>query len=163
MIDQDELTRRLYLLREQMEQLLCALDIQQLLLEQKQLRWLPRVSENVETIVEDIRESEAERIVVSRRVAVGMGLGEDASLSQLIDAADGERAALWRRCRHQLVALQTEIEAGSQRSREMTTDGLLVTKQVLRTMETTDDADTYDQSGSTTHFSSSARRFDRTG
>ena len=88
MDDRDELSRRLWLLREQMEQLVCALDIQQLVLANDRLRWLPMVTENVEHLVDDIRESEAQRADVSKRVARLLGLDEQATLNDLVRTVD---------------------------------------------------------------------------
>jgi hypothetical protein len=84
--DRNELSRRLWLLREQLEQLVCALDIQQLVLTNNRLRWLPMVTEDVEQLVDEIRSSEAERTMLSANIAVELGLPEHATLAELVDA-----------------------------------------------------------------------------
>lgn len=159
--DRDDLSRRLWLLREQMEQLVCALDIQQLVLTNDRLRWLPMVSENVDHIVDDITAAEAERILVSRRVASSLGLSDDASLSQLIDNVGEPYSSVWRQCRLHLVALQVEANELTHENHELTRRGLNAAADMLRTLSG-DLHDTYDPSGGTARLSLSSARFDRT-
>lgn len=161
MDDRDELSRRLWLLREQMLQLLCALEIQQLVLSHNKLRWLPMVSENVESVLDDIRITEAERITVSRRVCRLLGIADDASLAELVQAADEPHASLWRQCRHQLTALQAEIDEVSQENRQLTRRGLSATESVLHGLSG-ETNDSYDPAGATTSLAPAASRFDRT-
>lgn len=161
MDDRDDLSRRLWLLREQMEQLVCALDIQQLVLTNDRLRWLPMVSENVDHIVDDISRAEADRIHVARRVAVGLDLAEDASLSQLIGAVGEPYAGVWRQCRFHLTALQAEANELTQENHELTRRGLNSATDVLRSLHG-DLHDTYDPSGATSKLAVASARFDRT-
>jgi isochorismate synthase EntC len=162
--DRDELTRRLWLLREQMEQLVCALEIQQLVLLNNRLRWLPMVSENVEHIIEDIRRAEADRVVVARRVCRSFGLDQDASLSELVRAADEPYAGTWRQSRHQLVGLQAEIDELAKENRELTRRGAAAASDVLRNLtgDVHEGHDTYDPHGTTTRLAPTASHFDRT-
>lgn len=162
MDDRDELTRHLCLLRDQMEQLVCALDIQQLVLANQRLRWLPMVSENVESIVDDIRATEVERIATSRRVAMTAGVDRDASLAELVQAVGEPHASLWRRCRHQLISLHAEVETFSEANRILTRNGLASTGQVLRGISGDGELDTYDPHGATERMIPAASRFDRT-
>lgn len=161
MDDRDDLSRRLWLLREQMEQLVCALDIQQLVLTNGRLRWLPMVSENVEHIVDDIRRTEAERITVSRRVARQLGVHDDASLSELLDTVGEPHAQLWRQCRLHLVSLHAEVQEFTKENHELTRRGLTGAGDVLRSLSG-EIHDTYDPEGSTTRLQTVASRFDRT-
>lgn len=164
MNDRDELTRRLWLLREQMEQLVCALEIQQLVLLNNRLRWLPMVSENVEHIIDDIRLAEAERVVIARRVCRGFGLEQDASLSELVRAADEPYASTWRQSRHQLVGLQAEIDELAKENRELTRRGAAAATDVLRHLggDVLEGHDTYDPRGTTARLAPAASHFDRT-
>lgn len=162
MDDRDVLTRHLCLLREQMEQLVCALDIQQLVLANQRLRWLPMVSENVESIVDDIRATEAERIATSRRVAANAGIDSDASLAELIQTVGDPYAPVWRSCRHQLVSLNAEVETFSEANRILTRNGLSSTNQVLRGISGEGELDTYDPRGATERLTPHTSRFDRT-
>lgn len=163
MNDRDEFSRRLWLLREQMEQLVCALEIQQLILMNNRLRWLPMVSENVEHVVEDIRRSEAERIVVSRRVCRSHGLSEDASLSELVRAADEPYATAWRQSRLHLLSLQAELDALSNENRELTRRGASAASDALRALsgDVGDGTDTYDPTGTSMRLVGSTSYFDR--
>ena len=162
MNDRDELSRRLWLLREQMEQLVCALDIQQLVLGNNRLRWLPMVSENVEQIADDIAKTEVDRITLSRRVAASLGLEEDASLADLARVAGDPHHSLWRQSRLHLVALQTEIDDLSRENHALTRRGLAGATNVINTLNGQDDAlDTYDPSGSAMRIDTASSRFDR--
>lgn len=159
----DQLSRGLWLLREQMEQLVCALEIQQLVLLNNRVRWLPMVSENVEHIVDDIRRSEAERIAISRRVCRDFGLHDDASLSELVRAADEPYATAWRQSRLQLLGLQAELDELSRENRELTRRGASAANEVLRSIAGDLDAhDTYDPHGTTVRLAEPTSRFDRT-
>jgi hypothetical protein len=159
--DHDELSRRLWLLREQLEQLVGALDIQQLVLSNNRLRWLPMVSENVESLVSDIRSSEAERVMLSRRVARSLGLSDDATLVELADAVGEPNAAVWRRHRLHLISLHAEIDDIASSNRELGTRWAAATQEVLVSLGG-DTVDTYDPSGVTQRLTPTSRRFDRT-
>lgn len=161
MDDRDDLSRRLWLLREQMEQLVCALDIQQLVLTNDRLRWLPMVSENVDHIVDDISRAEAERILVARRVAATLGLDDDATLTALIDDVGEPYSDVWRQCRLHLMALQVEANELTQENHELTRRGLNSASEVLRNLSG-DLHDTYDPSGASSRLAVASTRFDRT-
>ena len=159
--DHDELSRRLWLLREQLEQLVCALDIQQLVLANNRLRWLPMVSENVEALVGDIRTSEAERVVLSRRVARTLGLDDNATLVEMAEAAGEPNAAVWRRHRLHLISLHAEIDDIASSNRELGNRWAAATQEVLVSLGG-DAVDTYDPNGGTQPLTPASRRFDRT-
>lgn len=131
MDDREDLSRRLWLLRQQLEQLLCALDIQQLVLANDRLRWLPMVSENVEQLVDDIRRSEADRVAVSRRVTASLGLPDDASLGDLADAAGEPYTQMWRQHRLHLLALHAEIDGLTQTNFELSRRGAATTREIV--------------------------------
>lgn len=160
----DELSRSLWLLREQMEQLVCALEIQQLILLHNRVRWLPMVSENVEHIVDDIRRSEADRIAASRRVCRLYGLHDDSSLSELVRVADEPHATAWRQSRLQLLGLQTELDELARENRELTRRGATAAGDLLRaiTGDVHEAHDTYDPNGSTVRLAGPTSQFDRT-
>jgi hypothetical protein len=147
-----------------MEQLVCALEIQQLVLLNNRLRWLPMVSENVEHIVDDIRRSEAERIAIARRVCRDYGLHDDASLSELVHVADEPYASAWRQGRLHLLGLQAELDELTRENRELTRRGANAANEVLRHLsgDLVDSHDTYDPRGSTERLVGPASHFDRT-
>lgn len=160
--DRDELSRRLWLLREQMEQLVCALDIQQLVLANDRLRWLPMVTENVEHLVDDIRESEAERAAISQRVARQLGLEERATLNDLVRAVDEPYAGAWRQHRLHLLGLQAEVEDITSMNRELGRRGMTFTRDAVTTLTGDAHDATYDPRGASRPLSSASRRFDAT-
>ncbi len=158
----DELSRRLWLLREQLEQLVCALDIQQLVLANNRLRWLPMVSQNVEQLVDDITASEAERVGVSAQVARTLGLPDDAPLVDLAGAASEPHASAWRKHRLQLIALHGEIDELSHANNEIGRRGVAATHEILSTLDGDGGVNTYDPSGGTQTLTPASRVFDRT-
>jgi len=149
------------LLREQLEQLVCALDIQQLVLTNNRLRWLPIVTEDVEQLVDDIRASEAERAMLSSAVAVELGLPENAALSDLVDAVGEPYQAVWRRHRLSLLSLRAEIENISSTNRSVGMRGLSANREALSALGG-DALDTYDPSGGTKPLTTVSSNFDRT-
>jgi hypothetical protein len=159
--EHDELSRRLWLLREQLEQLVCALDIQQLVLSNNRLRWLRIVSENVERLVNEIRSSEAERVALSRSVARSFGLADDATLLELTHATGEPNAAIWRRHRVHLISLHAEIDSIASSNRELGSQWAAATNDALVSLGG-DAADTYDPSGGPDPLTPTSRRFDRT-
>jgi hypothetical protein len=160
--DRDELSRRLWLLREQMEQLVCALDIQQLVLANDRLRWLPMVTENVEHLVEDIRASEAQRAEASRQVARQLGLDEHATLNDLVRTVDEPYASVWRQHRLHLLGLQAEVDEITTANRELGRRGMAFTRDAVTTLTGETQDTTYDPRGATRPLTSASRRFDWT-
>ncbi len=158
----DELSRRLWLLQEQMEQLVCALDIQGLVMANNRLRWLPSVTENVELLVEDIQASEAERLPHARRAAQSLGLGESATLADMADAAGEPYRSAWRRHRIKLVTLNEEIDQITASNRELGRRGVAAVQEILVSAGADAPIDTYDPSGGTQQLAPASRRFDRT-
>lgn len=156
----DELSRRLWLLREQLEHLVCALDIQQLVLTNHRLRWLPMVTENVEHLVDDIRRSDEERVALSRRVARSLGLADEASLADLASSAAEPHASTWRRHRLQLIALHAEIDELSSANQEIGLRTAASTRDLLASLDG-GGVETYDPTGGTQTLTPAAHVFDR--
>lgn len=158
----DELTRRLVLLHDQMEQLLCALDIQQLVLANGRLRWLPAVTESVEMLVEEIQVSEAERLAVTRMAAAQMGLPHDATLAEMADAAGDPYRNAWRRTRLELLALHQEVEQVTSANRDLGRQGATAANDVITTLGAGDQPTSYEASGRSAPINPASHRFDRT-
>lgn len=161
MDDRDELSRCLWLLREQMEQFVCALDIQQLVLTNDRLRWLPLVTENVQHLADDIAETEQRRLELSRRIARRIGLDEHATLLELARAVEEPYAGIWKQHRLNLLGLRAEADEITAASREFGRRKLAITRETLGAM-TGETLDTYDPRGVPRPLAATARRFDRT-
>ncbi len=159
--DRDELSRRLWTLREMMSQLLFVLEVQQLILTNDRLRWLPTITETVENVVDLIRQAEAERILVSQRVARGCGLRDDASLAELAQVAPEPYGEIWRQNRLHLVAIQEEIDELSRENQTLNRRGMGSAGAVARHLEGESSA-TYDPDGAAARLAPAASRFDRT-
>lgn len=158
----DQLTRRMLLLHDQMEQLVCALDIQQLVLMHSRLRWLPVVTENVAVLVEEIKLSEADRIPIAAAAATSLGLPPTASLADLADAAGEPYRSSWRRTRLQLIAFQQEIEVIGATSRELTQHGTVTAREVITTLGGTAEPTSYSATGRSEPVKPMTHRFNRT-
>ena len=158
----DEVSRRLWLLHEQMEQLVCALDIQGLVMANNRLRWLPTVTENVELLLDDIHKSEAERLPHTHRAARLLGLDEHATLAEMGDAAGEPYRSAWRRHRLNLISLNEEIEQITANNRELGRRGVAAAQEILATVGASTPIDTYDPRGATEQLAPASRRFDRT-
>ncbi|HWL43413.1 MAG TPA: flagellar export chaperone FlgN [Ilumatobacter sp.] len=157
MDDREDLSRRLWLLRQQLEQLLCALDIQQLVLANDRLRWLPMVSENVEQLVDDIRQSDADRVAVSNRLTHALGLPDDATLGELADAAGEPYTQMWRQHRLHLLGLHAEIDGVTQANFELSRRGAATTREIVGAL-TGNESHTYDAQAYGPGVASGARR-----
>jgi hypothetical protein len=160
--DRDELSRRLWTLREMMSQLLFALEMQQLILSNDRMRWLPMITETIENVVDQIRQAEAERIVISQRVARAHGLRDDASLADLAQVAPEPYGEIWRQSRLHLLAIQAEIDEFSKENQTLNRRGMGATSTVVRHLEG-ETTTTYDPHGAAARLSPSTSRFDRTG
>jgi predicted nuclease of predicted toxin-antitoxin system len=144
-----------------MEQLTCALEIQQLVLANNRLRWLPMVTENVEHITDDIRNSEDDRVGATSRVAESLGLPTDSSLLELAQAAGEPYGSIWQQARRQLIGLQAEIDQFSSENYEITRRGLATTDVVIEHLSG-ERGNTYDPGGATQRVAPTGSTFDRT-
>jgi hypothetical protein len=144
-----------------MEQLVCALDIQQLVLLNDRLRWLPMVTENVEHLVDDINATEALRVELSSRIATRIGLDSNAPLGELVRIVDPPYAAAWKQHRLHLLGLRAEIDEITSANREVGRRRLANVRETVTALagETND---TYDLRGVTRPLASASRRFDTT-
>ncbi|MFK8025721.1 MAG: flagellar export chaperone FlgN [Ilumatobacter sp.] len=158
----DQLTRRMLLLHDQMEQLVCALDIQQLVLANNRLRWLPAVSENVEVLVEEIKISETERVPIARSIAQQLGLSAEASLADLAEAAGEPYRTSWRRTRLQLIAFQQEIEMITATNRDLGQHGAAAASDVINRLGDDLEPTAYSANGQTEPVRPAPHRFNRT-
>src|SRR3954447_17354023 len=81
-----ELSSVLWRTRELLELLLFKLEEEQLLLAAGRSRWLAHATREVEMVLDQIRQTEIIRAAQAQSVARELGLGVDASLSQIADA-----------------------------------------------------------------------------
>lgn len=145
-----------------MSQLLFALEMQQLILTNDRLRWLPNITETVENVVDLIRVTEAERIVVSQRVARAAGLREDAGLAELAQVAPEPYGEIWRQSRLHLLAIQAEIDEFSRENQALNRRGMGSTASIIRHLDG-EGTETYDPQGASARLAPTTSRFDRTG
>jgi FlgN protein len=117
--------------RHLLELLLFKLDEEQLVLAAGRTRWLARATREVEMVLEEIRQTELDRAVEVSRVALDLGLVDDASLRQLADAAPAPWQGMLVEHRQAFLALTDEITALVQTNRELLGRGQKAVREVL--------------------------------
>jgi hypothetical protein len=117
--------------RHLLELLLFKLDEEQLVLAAGRTRWLARATREVEMVLEEIRQTELERAVEVSRVAVDLGLGADASLRQLAEAAAEPWRGILAEHREAFLTLTDEVTALVQTNRELLVRGQKAVRDVL--------------------------------
>ncbi|HVW32752.1 MAG TPA: flagellar export chaperone FlgN [Acidimicrobiia bacterium] len=117
--------------RHLLELLLFKLDEEQLVLAAGRTRWLPRATREVEMVLEEIRQTELERALEVTRVAVDLGLGGNASLRQLADAAPEPWQGMLTEHRAAFLSLTEEVTALVQTNRELLNRGQKAVREVL--------------------------------
>ena len=86
----NDLSTLLWRERELLEMLVFKLEEEQLLLTAGRSKWLHHATREVEQVLGHLRTAGIERTVEASSVAVGWGLGEDATLRALVDGAPDE-------------------------------------------------------------------------
>jgi hypothetical protein len=120
--------------RHLLELLLFKLDEEQLVLAAGRTRWLPRATREVEMVLEEIRQTELERAVEVSRVAVDLGLGAEASLRQLAEAAAEPWRGILAEHREAFLSLTDEVTALVQTNRELLARGQKAVRDVLASL-----------------------------
>jgi hypothetical protein len=117
--------------RELLEELHYALEVEQLVLANGRNRWLMKAATAVETVLNDMRQTEMMRAVAADAAADAIGLGPGPSLSQLADAAPEPWAEIFREHRKAMVETTRDITALADSNRELVTSGLRSARETL--------------------------------
>jgi len=118
-----ELSSVLWRERDLLELLLFKLEEERLVLAAGRTRWLAHATREVELVLDQIRLTEVLRAAEVAVAGTNLGVGSDASLAQLADAADPPWSELLRQHRTAFLALTAEINALSEANRELLTAG----------------------------------------
>src|SRR5256885_8059022 len=114
-----ELSSILWRERDLLELLLFKLEEEQLVLAAGRSRWLAPATREVEMVLDQIRLTEVLRAAEVAVVGTDLGLGPDASLSELADAVDAPWSELLRQHRQTFLALPAEISALAETNQEL--------------------------------------------
>lgn len=134
--------------RELLETLLFKLEEEQLLLASGRTRWLMRATQEVEAVLQSIRETEILRSVAADEAAAAMGLAATPSLRALADAVGEPWHTILVEHRDAFVSITQEISALADANRELVTAGYQSARETLMSLGET--ASGYGQDGTAT-------------
>jgi hypothetical protein len=143
--------------RQLLELLLFKLEEEQLVLASGRTRWLALATNEVETVLGEIRRTELARAVEVDRVAGSLGLGPNPSLSALAKAAPEPWRGILTDHRDAFVAVTEEILSVAGSNRELLAKGRRGLHEALAFLHGTDaGAPTYTPTGARAERSSPA-------
>ena len=130
-----EMSTILWRERQLLELLLFKLDEEQLLLAAGRNRWLPRATREVEMVLEEIKQTELERAVEVERLAPQLGLGSNAGLCQLADAAPPPWSGMLTDHRHAFLLLSEEVAGLVRANRDLLARGQRAVGEVMASID----------------------------
>jgi hypothetical protein len=146
----EELSRLLWRQRRLIETLLFKLEIERLLLATGKIRWLDAATVEVSTVLDHIRSEDLARealpLALIRRE---LGLGPDATLTDIVGAAPEPWGEIYRDHQTALLSYLGEVETAAASNRELLHRGLRSTQAFLASLNTTPPADGYSRTGAT--------------
>jgi hypothetical protein len=117
--------------RELLELLLFKLEEEQLLLAGGRSRWLAHATHEVEMVLDQIRHTEVLRAAEVEVIGVELGLGSNASLTALADAAPTPWNDLLRQHRKAFLTLTAEVSVLAETNRDLLTTGQRAVRETL--------------------------------
>ena len=132
--------------RQLLELLLFKLEEEQLLLSAGRARWLARAANEVEAVLEEIKSAELARCVEVEGIVVELGLGADASLVDLIEAAPEPWNTIFADHREAFLSMTQEIVSVAGSNRELLNRGQQAVRDALSFVEGPE-TDTYTPTG----------------
>ena len=156
----NELSTLLWREREQLELLMFKLEEEQLLLTSGKSKWLPYATREVEQVLARLRKTGIERTVEASAVAMEWGIGDEATLRELVDHSPSDA---WRDILsshlNALTALTHQIASVRDTNLQYLRAATRATQEALVGMNA--DRGVYDGRGATASSSSLAHLFDR--
>lgn len=131
-----ELSNVLWRQRQLLDLLLFRMTVEQNLLVSRQVRWLARATDEVEAVLDEMRDSELVRAVVLAEVAAELGLGPDPSLHDLVTAAPDPWAQILDEHRRAFLALTDEVQSIAASNRELLGREQRATRELLDDLST---------------------------
>lgn len=126
-----ELSNVLWRQRQLLDLLLFRMTVEQSLLASRQVRWLARATDEVEAVLEEMRETELVRTLVLQEAADELGLGVDPSLREVAEAAPEPWSSIFEEHRRAFLALTDEVQAIAAANREMLGREQRATREML--------------------------------
>jgi hypothetical protein len=133
--------------RETLELLLFKLEEEYLVLAGNRTRWLSHATREVELVLEQIKRTEVVRAAEVDAVGLELGIGPNASLAQLVEAAPPPWNDLFAQHRRAFLTLSAEIQALAAANRERLTSGQRAVRETM--LSVTDTVETYGRRGQT--------------
>lgn len=133
--------------REMLELLLFKLEEEQLILANNRTRWLAHATREVELVLDQIRRTEVVRAAEVEVLGIQLGLGTNASLSQLADASPAPWNELLREHRRAFLTLAAEVSALAEANRDLLTAGQRAARETM--LAVVGSVETYGRRGET--------------
>lgn len=144
----EELSSVLWRERELLEMLLFKLEEEQLLLAAGRTKWLPHAANEVEAVLETIREAELMRAVVADAVADSLGLESNPSLRALAEASSEPWRTIMLEHRDAFATVAAHVSDMAEQNRELLTAGYQAAQATVQSLsETPDGVGTYGADG----------------
>lgn len=141
--------------RQLLDLLLFKLEEEQLLLAAGRARWLARAANEVESVLEEIKTVELNRAIEVDAAAAELGLGSDASLGELIEAAAEPWDEILADHREAFLVVTQEILSVAGSNKELLNRGQRAVREAMQFLETGED-DTYSATGTRAERTSSS-------
>jgi flagellar biosynthesis/type III secretory pathway chaperone len=145
----NEVSNILWRERHLLELLLFKLEEEQLLLAAGRARWLSHATREVEMVLEELKTVELSRAVASDAAGRELGLGADASLRALADAAPPPWRDLLHEHRRAFLELTEELVGTASTNRELLARGSQAAQDMLASLDE-GRISLYDATGATT-------------
>lgn len=127
----DKLSQVLWRERELLEQLAYRLEVERLVLASGRAKWLINATRDIETCVDELRETEVLRAVAADELAERLGLGPNPSLFALAEASDEPWRGILLDHRDTLVGIAREIAELSESTHGLLTAGYRSAQETL--------------------------------
>ncbi|WP_128221664.1 flagellar protein FlgN [Nocardioides yefusunii] len=142
----EKLSQVLWRERELLDALLYKLEVEQLVMATGRTRWLLRAAQDVQRLIDVLKETEMLRAVVSDEVAASLGVPANPSLQALIDAAPEPWASILSDHRDAFLRITADLTATADANRELITAGIRSARETL--LNLTEGTDGYSADGS---------------
>lgn len=141
----EDLSSVLWRERDLLETLLYKLEVEQLVLATGRTQWLAKAAQDIEAVLDGIREIELLRAVELDAVAAELGLEPAPSLRDIADRSEEPWRDIWLDHREAFTTVATEIQQMSISNRELLTSGYQAAQATLLSL--TENPGTYDAEG----------------
>lgn len=126
-----ELSNVLWRQRQLLDLLLFRMTVEQTLLVGRQVRWLSRATDEVEAVLEEMRETELVRSVVLQGIAGELRLHGEPSLREVAEAAPAPWGDIFEEHRRAFLGLTDEVQTIASSNRELLGREQRATRELL--------------------------------